>query len=74
MVWRGTNILLHCLVEKDPFEILLFSLLIYKKEVMVVISNLKKYCADGLTIYLTMLNKTKQEKHVTWNYTAVISE
>lgn len=65
MVWRGTNILLHCLVEKDPFEILLFSLLIYKKEVMVVISNFKKYCADGLTIYLTMLNKTKQGKHVT---------
>lgn len=74
MVWRGTNILPQSLVEKDPFEILLFSLLIYKKEVMAVISNLKKYRADGLSIYLTMLNKTKQQKHGTWNYPAVISE
>ena len=41
-MWRRTGILLLRLVQKDPFEILLFSLLIYKKEVMVVISNLKK--------------------------------
>lgn len=74
MVWRGTNILPQSLVEKDPFEILLFSLLIYKKEVMAVISNFKKYRADGLAIYLTMSNKTKQQKHVTWNCTAVFSE
>lgn len=41
-MWHGTGILPQCLVQKDPFEILLFSLLIYKKEVMVVISNFKK--------------------------------
>lgn len=41
-MWRGTGILPQYLVQKDPFEILLFSLLIYKKEVMVVISNFKK--------------------------------
>ena len=29
MVWRGTDILLQCSVQKDPFEILLFSLLIW---------------------------------------------